>query len=217
MDSRLPVIILGGGGHAKVLVNSLLLDGRSIIGVTDRDSEKIGRTTLGVRVLGSDEIVLDYPASQIELVNGLGSTGTTKIRADIFNNFKTQGYHFSKVIHLSAILASGVILQEGVQIMAGTVIQPDCWIGPNTIINTMASVDHDCEIGANVHIAPGATLSGGVQVGENAFIGAGAVVIQGVRIGQGSIIAAGAVVTKDVPPEVMVMGVPARINGVIKL
>jgi UDP-perosamine 4-acetyltransferase len=206
-----PVLILGAGGHAKVLINALLASSACISGIVDPDLALVGTEVLGVPVLGGDDIVNKFPPSEIILVNGLGSVGIPAKRRQLFERFKSLGYSFATVIHPSAVVASDVELGEGAQIMAGAVIQPGSRIGCNAIVNTRASVDHDCIIGDHVHIAPGVTLSGGVAVGDSCHIGTAATVIQGIRIGSGSVIGAGALILKDVPPSVTVVGVPAKV------
>lgn len=206
----LPVIVLGAGGHAKVLIDTLLASSAVIAGIVDPDHTLAGTTILGVPVLGGDNVVNDSPLSEVQLVNGLGSVGLPVKRQQLFERFKGLGYNFATVVHPSAVLASDVELGEGTQVMAGAVIQPGCRIGINSIINTRTSVDHDCIISDHVHIAPGVTMSGGVKVGKMTHIGTGATMIQGISIGSGCLVAAGAVVTKDIADGAMVRGVPAR-------
>lgn len=206
----LPVIVLGAGGHAKVLINALLESSAVIAGVLDPDPELAGTCVLGVPVLGGDSIATEFPPSEVQLVNGLGSVGTSAKRRQLYDKFKALGYGFATVVHPSAIVASDVVLGEGAQVMAGSIIQPGSSIGCNSIVNTRASTDHDCIVGNHVHIAPGATLSGGVSVGEATHIGTGATVIQGISIGINAIVAAGAVVVKDIHARTKVRGVPAR-------
>lgn len=206
-----PVLLVGGGGHAKVLVEALLAGDAVIAGIVDADPARQGKDVLGVPVIGGDEVAGEYPAGEIRLVNAVGSTGLPVVRRGIFERFAARGFRFASVAHPSAVIASDVELGEGAQVMAGAVIQPGCRIGANTIINTRASVDHDCVIGDHAHIAPGVTLSGGVTVGEGCHIGTGATVIQGITIGEGSVVGAGAVVTKDVAAGVTVVGVPAKV------
>jgi|ERR1051326_353121 UDP-perosamine 4-acetyltransferase len=205
----LPIIILGGGGHAKVVIDALLQQAREILGFCSL--EQNARPLLGLKCLGGDEIVLAFGADRVRLANGIGAAGTIQSRRSIYELFASQGYIFEKVLHPSAITASDVHLDAGVQIMAGAVVQPGTRIGSNSIVNTNASVDHDCWLGNHVHIAPGATLCGNVKVGNEAFIGAGATVIQGKSIGARSVIGAGAVVIEDIPADVTVVGVPAKV------
>ena len=204
-----PIIIVGAGGHAKVLMDCLYLNGAEIIGALDKSLSK--NSDLGIPILGDDDAITAYPPDTVELINGIGSVGDTKFRAKLFRKFKKLGYTFSSVVHPSAVLSKSCILSEGVQVMAGAVINTGTRVGADSIINTGAIVDHECIIGSHVHIAPGCTLSGGVQVGDGAHIGTGATIIQGIKIGEHALIGAGAVVVKDVPAGAKVVGIPARI------
>lgn len=206
--SMLSIIVIGAGGHAKVLLDTLLGQDRRIIGIVDQDDSKLGMELLGIPVIGNDDLIFSYQAKEILLVNGIGSINHTSLRGNISQRFKSKGYFFVQVIHPSAIIAKDVKLAEGVQVMAGAIIQTGCMIGMNTVVNTKASLDHDCKIGANVHIAPGVTISGGVEIDDGAHVGTGAVIIQGIKIGKNSIIGAGSVVIRDVMPETTVIGVP---------
>lgn len=202
-----PAIVIGGGGHAKVLLNVLLEASAPILGYTDVRQQA---PVLGQPWLGTDEIILKHHAEEVVLVNGLGCTNSTSRRAELFTRYKQLGYSFASVIHPSSVIGREVELGEGVQIMAGVVIQPGCRLGLNVILNTCASIDHDCIIGDHVHIAPGATLSGSVVIENRCHIGTGANIIQGRRIGTDSVVGAGALVLKDVPAQSIMAGVPAR-------
>lgn len=209
----LPIIILGGGGHAKVLAEALRAGGVTVLGMTDADPAKRGTAVLGVPVLGTDAELERHGPGSVLLVNGLGSVEQTAGRAALFDAFKAQGYAFATVVHPSAVIAADVKLGEGTQVMAGAIIQPGTTVGRNSIVNTGAVVDHDCAVGDHVHIAPGATLSGTVCIGNRAHVGTGATVIQGIAVGSGCLVAAGAVVVEDVPDGASVRGVPARTRG----
>lgn len=206
----LPVIVLGGGGHAKVLIDALKLCGTRIIGVVDPAPHAPNAAILGVPVLGGDEVVYAKDPSEVLLVNALGTVTVSDRRRQLFAGFKQRGFSFASVIHPSSVVAADAVLGEGVQIMAGAVLQAGCRIGENSIVNTRASLDHDCLIGPHVHISPGVTLSGQVVVGEGSHIGTGATVIQGMTIGEGCLVAAGAVVVKPLKAGARARGVPAR-------
>lgn len=207
------VIILGAGGHARVLIDILLKNGVSIIGATDANPELTGSSKFGVRIIGDDSALKAHPPASVQLVNALGLGISTQNRIQVFEKYKEIGYCFASVIHPSVILGSDVVVGEGVQMMAGAVIQPGARIGANAIINTNASVDHDCHIGNHVHLAPGVTLSGGVHVGQGTHVGTGAKVIQNIRIGSSALVGAGAVVVRPVRDGAKVLGVPAREVG----
>lgn len=205
-----PILVIGGGGHAKVLINCLLLCKLNILGIVDSALNKIGQNILGVPIIGTDEAIFRYKPSEILLVNAIGSTCSLTLRSNVFESFKSCGYYFAPVIHPSAIIAADVVMDEGVQIMAGAIIQPGCRIGDNSIVNTRASVDHDCYIGDHVHVAPGVTLSGGTTIGDNCHVGTGAVIIQGISVGKCCLVAAGAVVVNDIGDNQAFAGVPAK-------
>ncbi|MGK5092828.1 acetyltransferase [Deltaproteobacteria bacterium TL4] len=203
------VLIIGGGGHAKVLIDALSCLHYNIVGVLDPQLS-ISQKILAVPVLGGDEVLCHYSSDEVLLVNGIGSIRSTTLRQSVFEKFCAQGYHFETVIHPSAIIGLDVDIGEGTQIMAGVVIQTGGRIGVNSILNTRAVMDHDVHIGNHVHIAPGVTLSGGITIDDGVHIGTGASIIQGIHLGEGCLVAAGAVVTRDVAPKTQVRGVPAK-------
>ena len=209
MTGERPVIVLGAGGHAKVVIDALKAAGADILGITDPDQGTHGQDILGVQVLGDDDMVKEHGPDAVVLVNGVGSINVSDRRKDIFGRFKDGGYTFIPVIHPSAVIGGDVEIADAVQIMAGAVVQPGCRIGVNAIINTRASVDHDCVIGDHVHIAPGAVLGGGITVGDGSHIGTASSVIQNVRIGENVLVAAGAAVVTDFPDGARIAGVPA--------
>lgn len=183
-----PVVLIGGGGHARVVRDALVASGRSLFGVVDRDPA--GVRVSGVTLLGDDAAAMALDPGMVELANGIGGTGDTAPRRLVFETFKSRGFSFVTVVHPSAVVAAEVTLGEGCQIMAGVVLQTGVAVGANTIVNTRASIDHDSLIGAHCHVAPGATICGSVTVGDGSHVGAGAVVVQGARVGAGVLVKA---------------------------
>lgn len=201
-------IVLGGGGHAGVVIDTLLSLGKSVIGYTD----PLGgtRRILEIQCLGGDDVIATYEREEIQLANGLGSTGSTERRAALHQHFASRGYAFPPIVHPSAVVARSVQIGTGTQVMAGAVLQPNSRVGENVLVNTRASVDHDCVIESDVHVAPGVTISGSVYIEKGAHIGVGATIVQGRRIGALCIVGAGALVLRDVMPGTTVTGLPAR-------
>jgi len=205
------IIIIGGGGHAKVLIALIhALGVYDIVGILDshlfNDS-----TVLGVPVVGRDEDMNKFFVQGVyHVCIGVGSVKDNSVRTKLFFITKEIGFSFPLLVHPTAYIAEHVHLSEGAQVMAGAILQPGVSVGENTIINTGAQLDHDCLIGANVHIAPGVVFSGECTVEDGAFVGVGATVIQGIHIGKKAVVAAGAVVVTDVPDGATVKGVPAK-------
>lgn len=202
------IILLGAGGHAKVILDALRASGARVAGIVDPDLAKSTVDWRELVVLGDDDYLLTLDPDNVLLVNGLGSIPGSDLRKRLFEKFKSSGFNFYCVSHPSSILGSNVYLGEGAQLMAGTIVQADSRIGSNTIVNTGARIDHDCDIGADCHIAPGAVISGGVTVGDGVHIGTGASVIQGLTVGLGAVIGAGTVVVRNVPENARVLGRP---------
>lgn len=208
-----PFILLGASGHAKVLHALALAAGHTVVGVCDPQLARQGKTYwCGVNVLGDDEALVRVDPAAVGLINGIGQLLGSRAREHIYNQMRQAGFHFPALVHPTAWVAPDVKLAAGVQIMAGAIVQPDCSVGENSIINTRASVDHDCRIGDNVHVAPGATLCGGVRVEDGAFIGAGAVVIQGLHVGAGAVVGAGVTLTRNLDAGLTRLGAASRLK-----
>jgi sugar O-acyltransferase (sialic acid O-acetyltransferase NeuD family) len=204
-----PVIVLGAGGHARVLLEALSLADVPVLGVACPEHAALGRSWLGQPVLGDDDAVLARPPGDVMLVNGVGSTRSVASRRALFLRFRERGYRFAQVIHPFSWVSPSASLAEGAQVMAGAVVQSGARIAENVLVNTRAVVEHDCEIGAHVHLASGCVLCGTVRIGAGTHVGAGATVIQNVRIGADCLVAAGAVVVRQAADGARLAGVPA--------
>ncbi|MFZ3122398.1 MAG: acetyltransferase [Thermodesulfovibrionales bacterium] len=205
------IVLLGGGGHAKVLIDLINACGRyEIAGIVDAQLAA-GVSVSGATVLGDDRILSElYEKGLINACIAVGSVGDNSKRKALYEKVKNAGFLIPALIHPSAVISGKSQIREGTQIMAGAIVQTDSIIGENTIVNTGAIVEHDCTVGKHVHICPGAVISGGCTIREASFIGAGATVLQGIKIGSNSIVSAGAVVINDVPDNAKVIGVPAK-------
>jgi UDP-perosamine 4-acetyltransferase len=197
-DAR-PAILLGAGGHARVVRAMADALGWRILGLCD-PALPPGSEWFGLPVLGDDGALNGHDPAQVVLLNGIGHMPKGDLRQRLQAEMSARGFTFPTLVHPAAWIAPDARLGAGVQIMAGAVVQPGCTIGVGTIVNTRAGIDHDTTLGSGVHIAPGATLCGGLSVEDGAFIGAGATVIQGCRIGAGALVAAGACVIADLRP-----------------
>lgn len=211
--SKMDVIGLGAGGHAKGVIEILRAarDYR-IIGLLDVQPQLHGTDVLGIRVLGGDEWLSRLYAEGVRhAFVGVGTTISTLPRAKVYEKLLSHGFVAISAIHPSAVISPSARVGQGGTLMAGSVLNAAAWIGDNVIVNTGAIVEHDCRVGDHAHIATGVRLAGGVQVGPGALVGVGACVRPGLSVGSRAVVGAGAVVVQDVPDDVMVAGVPAKV------
>src|SRR5262245_40841749 len=141
-----PVVIIGGGGHTRVLVGMVQAAGFDLRGIVTSSKELLGTDVLGIPVLGLEGEYALNPA-EVMLVNGVGNHATGKgsglaPRTALYQRYRAQGFDFPPIISTHAVVAAHVTMGEGVQIMAGAVVQPGAILGENSIINTRASIDH---------------------------------------------------------------------------
>lgn len=207
---RVKLLVVGAGGHAKVLWSVAVSLGYEVVCFLDCDPCKWGSTLFGVPVEPEERKSLYLEMGVRAAGIGVGSVGDVSARKRIFFELKSMGFELPPLVSPRAYVAPDVELGEGTLVVHGAVVNPGTRIGSCVIVNTCASVDHDCRIGDFVHLAPGSVLSGGVVVEDEAHVGTGACAIQGVRIGRGAVVGAGATVVCDLPPGVVAKGVPAR-------
>ena len=205
-----PLILLGAGGHARVLMDVARLCGQSVVAILDDDAALHGTSIDRVEVVGGIDMLSRYQPAEHLLVNAVGSAGVPKTRQKVNERGTEAGFAFATLIHPAAVIAESAVIGDGAQVLAGVVVGPGAVVGGGVILNTKASIDHDTVVGELSHVAPGATVCGDVTIGTACHIGCGATLIQGIRIGNGALIAAGAVVAQDLLAGARVAGVPAK-------
>jgi UDP-perosamine 4-acetyltransferase len=204
-ESRLYVMV-GSGGHARVLQEVLALQGIALHGFIAPNSTS---RLADIPWLGTDTDLPQLDSAQIVLVNGVGSVSAPLLRRSVFEKAIQEGFAFASVVDANASIRASCTLAAGVQVLSGAILGSDVTIGEDSIVNSGAIVEHGTRVGAHTHISPGATIAGEVQIGDCSHIGLGATVIQGVSIGSHCTIGAGAVVIHDVEDGFLAVGVPA--------
>lgn len=195
------VIIIGAGGHARVIADIVRCRHDRLLGFLD-DCAKDGIGDIPVR--GTVKDYVNYPNACF--VIGIGNASVRRKLAE-----EMKGVQWYTAIHPAAVVSElNVSIGPGTVVMAGAVINPGAAIGAHCIINTAAVVEHDNVIGDFAHISVGAKLAGTVTVGPDTWVGIGAVVSNNLSICGGSFIGAGAVVVKSIPEPGTYVGVPAR-------
>jgi sugar O-acyltransferase (sialic acid O-acetyltransferase NeuD family) len=203
-----PIVVYGGGGHGRVVIDALRLAGR-YDPVAVLDPARSGAVD-GVPVSDDDAAAALRAAGVEAAVIAAGSVGDPALRRRLYAKALSAGFTLPAIVHPRASVAATASLSPGCFVAAGAVVGPGARLGVCVIVNSNAVVDHDCALGDFVHVAPGAALSGDVVAGDDVHVGTGACVVQGLHIGAGSIVGAGAAVVADVPEGAVAVGVPAR-------
>lgn len=201
-----PLLVLGRGGHGRVVADVALACGYDRIAFLD-DSPVSPADPSPFPLLGPmasiPEMAESWPAA-------IAAVGSNSVRLDLFRRLLAAGFETPTIVHPSAVVSGNAVLGSGVFVAPGAVINVGARIGDATIVNTGARIDHDCSIGIASHVAPGATLSGGVVAGCRAWLGTGCSIKQGVTIGDDAIVGVGAAVVSDLAGGRTYVGVPAR-------
>lgn len=206
-----PIVIVGGGGHARVVIDALRCSGEYEPAAVVDSALEPGDEVDGVVVRGGDELLPVLAGEGVAAAAiAVGSIGDAAARRRLHGLAAQHGFALPAIVHPRATVATTARVEDGCFVAAGAVVGPGARLGIGTIVNSNAVVDHDCALGEFVHVAPGAALSGAVTVGDDAHVGTGAAVVQQIKIGAGAIVGAGAVVIKDVPANTVAVGVPAR-------
>lgn len=199
------VVIYGGGGHGKSLIDFVRTLGLyDLVGVID-DGLPAGSSVLGVPVLGGADVLTGQAERGVRMaVNAVGGIGDVMSRVRVFQLIEQAGFTFPSLVHPTAFVEASAHLSPGVQVFPHAYVGSDVHLGFGVIVNTGAVVSHDCRLHDYVNIAPGALLAGGVTIGEGALIGMGVTINLGVTIGPRARVGNSAVVKGDVPPSAIV-------------
>ena len=203
----MPLLVIGAGGHARVVVDVAEKQGRyRVVGFLDDRPSLAGTSFMGYPVLGGRDVLRreDLPSHAFVAI------GAPRAREAWQQHLEERGFQIATLLHPSSQVGREVVLGGGCVLMAGAIVNSGSRVGRGVIVNTAASIDHDCEVGEFAHIAPGARLAGGVQVGSRAHVGIGSCVLQNVVIGDDAVVGGGAAVVRSVPAGITVVGVPAR-------
>jgi len=207
------VVVVGGGGHARPVIEALRTSAQRLepVACTDSDPRRWGKTVDGVAIVGDDELLEGLLAEGITTACiALGGHGENGPRARLYAYVHSLGFDLPAVVHGWAHVAHSASLGRASVVLMGAVVGAGARLGENVLVNSAATVEHDCEIGDHAHLASGCTLGGGVAIGARAHVGLGAAILQGRRVGAGAIVGAGAVVVHDVAAGETVVGCPAR-------
>lgn len=204
-----PLVIIGAGGHGKVVLETAQVAGFTVAGFLD-SQQPVGSFVLGARILGHNAR-LEEPEF-LQSHRFIVAIGHQEARRELSLKLLAAGAELAIVAHPTVLVSPSATIGEGTVLVAGTIINAQAKIGRYCIVNTGATLDHDNVLEDGVQVCPGVHLAGNVYCGEGVFIGTGAVAIPGVKIGAHAVIGAGAVVLQDVPAGVLAVGNPAMVK-----
>jgi acetyltransferase EpsM len=204
------LIVVGGGDHARVVIEAARSQSWNILGIADPlpCEETVAR--LDVPRLGGNEVLGNHEFSDAKLVLGVGFIGVSPLRRSIVEQIVIDAKRWATIIHATAWVSPTASVARGAVILAGAVVNSGARIGAHAIINTAAVIEHDVILGDFVHIGPAAALGGGAFIGEESYLGLGARVRDHCELGRRCLVGMGAVVTRSFPDEARVVGMPAR-------
>jgi len=204
------IILVGGGGHCRSVIDVIESEGKyKIKGIIDTP-DKIGEKILDYKVIGNDSDIFNLAKKFKNFCITVGQIDSPNIRIKLFHTIRKAGGKLPIITSPTAYVSRHSKIEASTIIMHNAVINANTTIGKNCIINTNSLIEHDCKISDNCHISTNAIINGGVKIGSNCFIGSNSVTIQYISINNNAIIGAGAVVTKNISEIGVYVGNPAR-------
>jgi len=208
-----PLILIGGGGHCKSVLEAAESAGYSILGVLDMPDE-VGKEILSTKVVGTDDDIPAY-VENVEFVVTVGFIKDPTIRIKLYNRIKEAGGKLATIVASTAHVSKYATLGEGTVVLHQAFVNAGAKIGKNVILNTATNIEHDSEIGDHCHISTGTMVNGECKVGERCFIGSQSVLANCITVGDDIIVGAGSFVRKSITEKGIYAGNPAilKINS----
>ena len=201
------LILIGGGGHCKSIIDVAESAGYNILGILDMP-EDVGKSVLDYKVIGTDDDIPQF-ADKTEFIITVGFIKSPAIRMRIFDKVREAGGKLATIIASTAHVSRYASLGEGTVVMHQAVVNAGARIGENCIINTFCNIEHDAVIGDQCHISTGTMVNGDCKVGKMCFIGSQSVLANGISICDDVIVGAGSLVRKNILKPGIYSGNPA--------
>jgi len=202
------LILVGGGGHCKSVIEVAESVGYEIKGILDMPDE-VGKEVLpGHKVIGTDDEIPQY-VEECDFIITVGFIKNPALRIKLYNKVKAAGGRLATIIASTAHVSKYAELGEGTVIMHHAFVNAGAKIGDNCIINTFVNIEHDAEVGNQCHISTGTMVNGECKIGENCFIGSQSVCANCIEIASDIIVGAGSVVRKSIRVKGIYAGNPA--------
>lgn len=187
-------VIVGSGGHARVMVSLLRDCGQTPVAILDVKEPEAGELIMGVPVFSAKTSLLDFSVNnQSDFYIAMGDNDA---RLSWWKKLTSQGLSCPNLVSPSAKIDMAASLGSGNVICANVSIGPEVIVGSNNIINTGAVIEHEVVIGSHSHFAPGSVIAGRVDVSDLCFIGAGSTIIDKIKVSRGVTLGAGGVMVR---------------------
>lgn len=201
------LILIGGGGHCKSVLEAAESAGYNILGVLDMP-EDVGKEILSTKVIGTDDDISAY-VDKAEFVITVGFIKNPSTRIKLYNKVKEDGGKLATIIASTAYVSKYATIGEGTVVLHQAFVNAGAKVGNNVILNTATNIEHDAVIGDHCHISTGTMVNGDCKVGERCFIGSQSVLANGISIGDDIIVGAGSLVRKSISEKGIYSGNPA--------
>lgn len=205
------IVVIGGGGHARVVAEAARLQGLVLAGFVDPQPCEPTVRLLGLKRLGDDSVLASMPGASVIL--GIGAVGVSPARRALVERLSAKGVTWVTVVHPSAYVSAAATVGDGTVVLAGAVVNAGARVGKFCIVNSGAMVEHDVQVGDFAQLATAAAVGGGTVIGDDAFIGLGASVRDHIRIGARASVGMGSVVIADVADDARVRAAAAEVKG----
>ena len=203
------LILVGGGGHCKSVIDVAESAGYNILGVLDMP-EDIGKKVLDYKVIGTDDDIPQY-VDKAEFVITVGFIKNPTTRINLYNKVKEAGGKLATVIASTAHVSKYSTIGEGTVVMHQAFVNAGAQIGESCIINTFCNIEHDAHVGAQCHISTGTMVNGDCKIGERVFVGSQSVLANGIEVGDDIIVGAGSLVRKSIKTPGLYSGNPLKL------
>lgn len=202
-----PLILIGGGGHCKSVIDVAESSGYNILGVLDMP-EDVGKRILSTEVIGTDDDIPAY-VGKAEFVITVGFIKHPATRIKLFHRVKESGGKLATVIASTAYVSKYAEIGEGTVVLHQAFVNAGAKVGKNVILNTATNIEHDAVIGDHCHISTGTMVNGECKVGERCFIGSQSVLANCISVADDIIVGAGSFVRKSITEKGIYSGNPA--------
>lgn len=209
MDSK-NLILVGGGGHCKSVIDVAESAGYNIKGILDIP-ENVGKEVLGYSIIGSDDRIKNFVNDALFIVT-VGHIKDVALRIKLHKKIIDEGGKLATLVASTAHVSKYANVGEGTVILHNAVVNADATIGVGCIINTFANIEHDAQVGDYCHVSTGAIVNGNCIVGSGTFLGSQSVMVNGIEIADGCVIGAGTLIRKNIKQKGVYSGSPAELK-----